>query len=93
MDRRRYIVVNPDLAWIQGDLVAIGPREAVARMEGFLAGPTTNVEWRVHVAPDGFPAQHAPYAGNDPAVHAMLDPVRHLVVPNGNRAAPLAIAC
>lgn len=93
MDRRRYIVVNVDLDWIQGDLVAVGAREAVAKLEGFLAAPTTNAEWRVHEAPAGFPGQDVPYAGNDPALHAILADARSVVVPNGRCPEPLALAC
>ena len=88
MTRRRLIVVNPALDWIQGDLFACAPAEALSIMVAVLGPAARDVEWTVHETPPGFPAVGHAYAGNDPA---LLETLRG----NGNapmRAAALAAA-
>lgn len=51
MKNSRFIVFNADSGWIQGDISAPRPEEAVARMEAHLSEPTENADWQVFVAP------------------------------------------
>ncbi len=90
MERRRWIVINPALGWIQGDVHAATPAAAARIVEGMLSLPTDNDAWDVHEAPRGFPAQSDPYAGSDAALIASVSATRGSTIQNGRRA--LAIA-
>lgn len=68
----RYIVINPEAQWIQGDVVAASAQDAVAKTERWLTDGTDNAQWEVFPAPAGFPAQTDDYSGGDLALIAMV---------------------
>jgi len=51
----RFIVFNPDLRCIQGDVLADSPREAVDHLESGMQTITGNSEWHVYRAPSVYP--------------------------------------
>ena len=88
----RFIVVNPELGCIQGDIACDSAARAVVRMEGLMTLETENEAWDVYRAPAGFPAADAPYDGRDAALLQMLSSgARPARVANGRRPAPAAL--
>lgn len=79
----RYIVVNPDGPFIQGDLYARDAAGAAAALESKLSEPTTNDVWLVFEAPAGFPAASTRYSSQDPKALAVLAESLHVEVRNG----------
>lgn len=79
----RYIIVNPDGPWIQGDLHARSAEEASARLEAKLSMPTTNDVWLIFEVPAGFPAASSGYSSQDPVALSLLSESYHLEVRNG----------
>jgi len=89
----RFIVVNPDLARIQGDIACETAATAVGRMEGLMSLPTDNDAWHVYRAPAGFPSAEAPYRGDDAALLALLAAGgRPVSVGNARRPVPAALS-
>ena len=79
----RYIIVNPDGPWIQGDLPAISPEAAVASLEAKLSAATANDVWLVFEAPEGFPSSLKGYSSTDAGALALLEQCYHAEVRNG----------
>ena len=59
MKNSRFIVFNADCGWIQGDIAAARPEDAVTRMEAQLSEPTENAEWQVFIAPAALPFSYS----------------------------------
>lgn len=88
----RFIVVNPEIAAIQGDIMCASAAAAVSRLEAHLTLDTDNASWDVYVAPAAFPASGASYDGLDAGLVAMLAAARPVLsAPNQRRAASLAM--
>ncbi|AOG02995.1 hypothetical protein BSY19_5216 (plasmid) [Bosea sp. RAC05] len=86
----RFIVFNAECGWIQGDIVAHSPAEAVARMEGRMSTETENADWHVFKAPASFPASASSYSAVDAALVSTLRASTPIaIVPNNRFAAPL----
>lgn len=86
MKNNRFIVFNAESGWIQGDISASRPEEAVTRMEAQLSQPTENAEWQVFVAPAELPFS---YSAVDPdLVQALRHSTPAAVIPNGLLVAP-----
>lgn len=79
----RYIVVNPDGPWIQGDLHAQSAEAAASALESKLSMPTNNDVWLVFEAPAGYPAAASRYTSQDPHALALLSESFHQEVRNG----------
>lgn len=79
----RYIIVNPDGPWIQGDLHARSAEEAAASLEAKLSEPTGNDAWLVFEAPAGFPLATSGYSSVDPVALSLLSESYHEEVRNG----------
>jgi hypothetical protein len=79
----RYIVVNPDGPWIQGDLHALSAEQAAASLETKLSTPTANDSWLVFEAPAGFPSAASGYSSCDPQALAILSESYHQEIRNG----------
>ncbi len=85
----RFIVVNPEIGAIQGDIVCASAAAAVARLETRLTLDTDNASWDVYVAPAAFPAA---YDGLDAGLLATLSAARPVLsAPNQRRATSLAM--
>lgn len=78
----RYLVVNPNGPWIQGDLHARDHESAAASLEQKLTEPTSNDVWLVFQAPQGFPSAVSGYSGVDPQILALLEDAWHMEVRN-----------
>lgn len=81
----RYIVVNPDGPWVQGDLHAADPVAAACATEERLSSPPENDLWWVFEAPADFPPGREPYGNNHPAVMRMIGQDPRWEVVNGLR--------
>jgi hypothetical protein len=79
----RFLIVNPDGPWIQGDIHALDYLAAAASLEKKLTEPTSNDVWLVFEAPRDFPAAMSGYRGTDPAILARLEDALHMEVRNG----------
>ncbi len=89
---QRFIVVNPEFACIQGDIMCASAPGAVAAVERNLTSDTDNATWQVFRAPAGFPAPGEAYSGLDADLLASLAAPIHTAA-NARRAqAGLALA-
>lgn len=86
----RFIVVNPELRCIQGDIACDSAARAVSKMEGLLSIATDNPTWDVYRAPAGFPAADAAYDGTDAALVALLASAGRPASFGNGRRAPMA---
>ena len=91
---QRFIVLNPEDGYIQGDIMCASPAGAVASVERNLTSGTDNATWQVFRAPAGFPAPGEAYSGLDADLVATLSSLAPLhVAANARRAeAGLALA-
>jgi hypothetical protein len=88
----RFIVVNPELNCIQGDIACDSAAGAVRRMEGMLSLETLNATWDVYRAPAGFPPAESPYDGLDAALVSMLASTGRPASVGNARRAPVALS-
>lgn len=79
----RYLIVNPNGPWIQGDLHAKDQESAAASLESKLSEATSNDVWLVFEAPQGFPSAISGYSGVDPSILALLEGAWNVEVRNG----------
>ncbi|MGY3582211.1 hypothetical protein ACVIGB_000864 [Bradyrhizobium sp. USDA 4341] len=78
----RFLVVNPNGPWIQGDIHAHDHAAAAASLEQKLSEPTSNDVWLVFEAPQDFPSAMSGYRGTDPAILARLETAWHIEIRN-----------
>ena len=92
----RYLIVRPDIPWIQGDVPAPDPSEAVKFLESRLRTPAlVQHDWLVYVAPNLFPLPQTAWSGGDPVLIEMLEgltpiatiPQSRPLLPHSHRAA------
>lgn len=77
----RYLIVRPDIPWIQGDIQAPSPHAAVRLLEHRLQTPANiQHDWVVYEAPPSFLAQQYTWTGGDERLLNILNGYEPLIV-------------
>ena len=82
---KRFIVFNAECGWIQGDIAARAPADAVTRMEGRMSTETENADWHVFEAPAGFPIHGTSYSAVDKDLVAQLRSLKPTAIISNKR--------